>query len=29
MSQIVKQTISVRSGNGFKDSIIFMIETYA
>ena len=24
MSQIVKQTINVRSGNGFRDSIIFM-----
>jgi len=26
MSQIVKQTINVRGGNGFRDSIIFMVH---
>ena len=29
MSQIVKQTISVRSGNGLGDSFIFMMKRYA
>ena len=28
MSHIVKQTISVRSGNGVEDSFIFMIQRY-
>lgn len=26
MSQIVKQTVNVRSGNGFGESIIFMVD---
>jgi hypothetical protein len=28
MSQIVKQTISVRTGNGVRDSLIFMVKRY-